>query len=514
MASNLFQPLFQPLFRPVFDSATRGRAGAATWTPASISAPLWLDVSDLSTMKQERTGASATTPSVVDGGVGSLFNKGTFGFWSVAASDAARPVLRTGGSIEFDGSNDLLTLALQASAVTLPDGAAHSEAGKGFTCTGLVKDLTDDTWWVGNHGKKNETTQGSESFESSVVHLSEDFSTILGEITVTSLGETPNTVQGVALDTAAGNLYFMNGSTILKVSKLGALLATLTPGFSINGLAYDSIADRLFGITTAGSIYAINKSTGTASLHGSIGGALSADHLCFDPTYGAAGALFVTDGANGSYSSITKYDISSASVVAAWVLRANAIEGIWADADGFVIADDAYYHNVGALNVIRTFALDKDDAPSSTRITVAGVAKSAATPSGTVALVCGGDPVGNYGLGLYFTATANQLRLILRTAGLANSVVNWTVPSATTKFAFRLEIDTVAKTAALYINGSLISSQSFTNGAGKVPLYTWTLGGAIEATGETRQSASSIWQFLATYDFDHRAQIDAFLATK
>lgn len=60
---------------------------------------IWLDASDISTMKQERTGASATTAAAVDAVVGSWLNKGTLGGWATAPTDAARPILRSDGTL-------------------------------------------------------------------------------------------------------------------------------------------------------------------------------------------------------------------------------------------------------------------------------------------------------------------------------------------------------------------------------------------------------------------------------
>lgn len=89
--------------------------GPAAWTPASIGAEVWFDASDLSTMKQDRTGASATVDAAVDSPVGSWLNKGTFGGWITAPNDSARPVLREASGLyrlDFDGVNDRLSGAL------------------------------------------------------------------------------------------------------------------------------------------------------------------------------------------------------------------------------------------------------------------------------------------------------------------------------------------------------------------------------------------------------------------
>lgn len=88
------------------------------WTPALVSAAVWIDPSDLGTMFQERTGATATTPAVIDGAVGTMANKGALGGYFIADGDANRPILRNSGDVfwlEFDGAGDGLRLTLGAS---------------------------------------------------------------------------------------------------------------------------------------------------------------------------------------------------------------------------------------------------------------------------------------------------------------------------------------------------------------------------------------------------------------
>lgn len=66
---------------------------------------------------QERTGASATTPSAVGDPIGSLKNWGTKGGWLVAPSDAARPIMRASGAVRYmesDGVDDELMAELAA----------------------------------------------------------------------------------------------------------------------------------------------------------------------------------------------------------------------------------------------------------------------------------------------------------------------------------------------------------------------------------------------------------------
>lgn len=74
---------------------------------AGVPVEIWLDPSDLSSMKQDLTGAAATTAAVVDSPVGSILNKGRLGGWITCADNASRPILRSSGGkywLEFSGS--------------------------------------------------------------------------------------------------------------------------------------------------------------------------------------------------------------------------------------------------------------------------------------------------------------------------------------------------------------------------------------------------------------------------
>lgn len=73
--------------------------------PLALSPTLFFDLSDGSTLFQERTGGSATTPSVVGDPIGSIQNQGSVGGWATAPSDSARAT-RQAGYGDFDGSDD------------------------------------------------------------------------------------------------------------------------------------------------------------------------------------------------------------------------------------------------------------------------------------------------------------------------------------------------------------------------------------------------------------------------
>jgi hypothetical protein len=116
----------------------------------------WLDPSDLSSMKQDRTGASATTAAAVDSPVGSWFNKGTAGGWLTAPSDAARPILRQSGALfylEFDGASNYFSLPATISITTDMTfvRGAHRTAVQDNSGMATSTDRPYEAYWAGDN---------------------------------------------------------------------------------------------------------------------------------------------------------------------------------------------------------------------------------------------------------------------------------------------------------------------------------------------------------------------------
>ena len=80
-------------------------AFAPTALFGASEAGVWYDPSDLSSMFQDSAG---TTPAAVDSPVGRINDKSGNGNNAVQATAAARPILRAGGYLEFDGVDDFL----------------------------------------------------------------------------------------------------------------------------------------------------------------------------------------------------------------------------------------------------------------------------------------------------------------------------------------------------------------------------------------------------------------------
>lgn len=93
-------------------AAMAGSGGGGVVLPAVGTGAIW-DISDLSTLFVERTGASATTAASVNGVVGTVIDASGNGWHLTAPSDAARPILRQAGSLyylEHDGTDDYFNI--------------------------------------------------------------------------------------------------------------------------------------------------------------------------------------------------------------------------------------------------------------------------------------------------------------------------------------------------------------------------------------------------------------------
>lgn len=129
--------------------------GVLASAPATAIAPkIWFDASDLSTMKQERTGAAATTAAVVGQPVGSWRNKGSLGGWAVIDADAKRPILQQSANgfyeLLFDGVDDLLRLpapALNLASIEIYLGVRYAGVGgtNAFSTGGGILSLAPAT---------------------------------------------------------------------------------------------------------------------------------------------------------------------------------------------------------------------------------------------------------------------------------------------------------------------------------------------------------------------------------
>lgn len=271
----------------------------------------------------------------------------------------------TSGVLTFDTTNNPIALYegrqyTGSSGITLPSNVSGGTVGKGFTCTGLSK-FSDGTWLVGNHGWPNET-QTPITLAASLVHLSSDFQTVLHEAVGTAITPTyTGSLQGVAIDTD-NTIWFCApqfGKVVHVHSHLSGTFGALIGSFDLalaNGITVDTIRNQLI-IVTNGVSSTVDKVAKWYAKDGTLqattlglGSLDIPDHFHFDATWGTAGMLWVTSGANHTPGRIDAYDLASGTQCYQWLVKeCGAIEGIHVERSGgevtIYLANDGWYHN-------------------------------------------------------------------------------------------------------------------------------------------------------------------------
>lgn len=452
-----------------------GKAGISAFTPSRLAGLVsaW-------SANQAAISSGTSISSVTPYGAVPVFQQEGSGF---------QPTL-TSGRIKFTSTSSQFLSAnriVSASTVTLPNGAGGSSTGKGFTCTGLVRDTTDGTWWVGNYGKTDFASSGAATFAASIVHMSGDFSAIIAEITLASLGITQNTTlagpQGVTIDTSDNTIWFASPetNTVYHISKAGALLGSLPTviavanGAGSNGLTYDPVAGQLVTMladSVVGDSIVVswfNKTTGAVTRTITVSALWGSDHLFINPA--EPGYLYLTGGGDvvAQPDTILKVNAATGAVVASYsLIGTDAVEGLYILGSTMYVANDAFFHN-SELNQIVTYPLPTQTnvypaiAP---RYQIFGTAHIPASLASSHCLISLGWPLkeaagpSGAGAGLYFPSGSTALLRFLVGAPIAIPLAfDWAV-TTTTAFLFFLDVDTVGQTAALYLNGTLVSSQS------------------------------------------------------
>lgn len=433
-----------------------------------------------------------------------------------AAQNKSGVTFTANSFLTYDGTLNGLTqpLVRNSTFVTrqnLPDTAYGyvGAPGLGFTCTGMAKDPTNGTWWVVNFGRISSSVV---VYTPSLMNVSSDFSTKISEIDLLTAYPSIGNVQGLAYDTSDNTLWFTDSdnNAIGHISKTGTVLTGLSLAFSPNSLTYDPTLNCLIYNQTSSIIWA-NKTTGATIKSITSGGGY--DHLYFDSTSGVSGTLWGSYGPNGAPAGINRYDVATQLWTGHWSIpEIQAVEGLHCVGGVLTLVEDARYHNVGYLtNSAAVYNLIEPNPSPMTRVVVSGKMRCKTVPGSTKAFAGGGSGLNGYGIELALPSGGTTFRLIIG-AGQSPITVNWTVSLMTTAFRFYLDINLTAATAALYINGSLVSSQAIAGIKASIPDMYWNIGGAVEAD-IVRGNDSEIQAFLMSRVGGKFAETDAALVS-
>ena len=128
----------------------------------------------------------------------------------------------------------------------MPD-TAGSPAGTGFTCTGFAWDAENGEFLLGNIGQDLSTSKG---MSSTIVPLSSDFSTVLGEIDLYETFPDMKDIQGLCVDGADPTIWFCSfgEGKVRHITRGGDPLDEICIE-QPTGIAYDSRTECLWVLT-------------------------------------------------------------------------------------------------------------------------------------------------------------------------------------------------------------------------------------------------------------------------
>ena len=419
------------------------------------------------------------------------------------------------GEIDFDGSNDHLNvnfnydLGLVVSAVQdLPD-AQGGDAGEGFTCTGIVLDPQDDTFWISNDGRGNAPT---DTHECSLVNVSKNGATKLAELDMqTVIGQT--SLQGIAYDTSNNSLWVSaNNARAHNINKTtGAQLSEFNYASDggASALSYDSNNNNLLITGLDGTIRRYSK---TGSLIESIvSGVSNVDQSFYDASNNI---LWLTSGSNNSEGAIYPFNLNTETLGQEYYMTGvDAIEGVYIDipSNQIYMTSDGYFHDTAsAKNRLLRYDFNygqllneiKPGFDVYARLKVNAI-------SGTDAIFSFDDPLGADGIAVFITSATNA-RIIYRDDGAGSAVENVTIDNITTQEElWRFAYDINTGTFSVYKNGELQGS-AVNNSV--IPSYSFSqfmLGDVPESGRELNMSISKLAVFDRVLTDAEAAQIEA-----
>ncbi len=251
--------------------------------------------------------------------------------------------------------------ALQPSSVAtigLPD-VAKGNAKNGFTCTGLTFDESENCFYAGNYGKELPSDSAQNM---TIVKLSRDCKTNLGEIDLHKKIPALKDVQGITVDTSDNTLWLASPSNdaIYHITKEGKILNSYHYK-NANGLAYDSRTDSLWVMNNSnvqGTVTICNLNKKGKLLWGmKMNNIFHSDQLYLDA---AKNTLYFTAGANydgGNY--VYRVNLTEKSCSLAYVLPDSySIEGL-SVVDGLMyVCNDGHFHQAAIQkNIMKVYDL-------------------------------------------------------------------------------------------------------------------------------------------------------------
>lgn len=239
-------------------------------------------------------------------------------------------------------------------AIHLPD--IHN-TGHGWTCTGLAYDAQSETFLVGDIGKELPTSSG---FASQIVRIQPDFETVVGTIPLYTEFPNMQDIQGLAIDTSDGSIWFCSHSEglIRNIDTSGNGIKSISISGGVSGIAYDRKHDYFWILTSStNKILKVSKS-GEIIEQYAFGYNDALDQCFLDE---GRGLLYITAGTNyAGRNNVYCFNTVTHEQSIACTVDSYSVEGIWlGDTDKMIILNDGYYHSAAVpYNQVNIYTIE------------------------------------------------------------------------------------------------------------------------------------------------------------
>lgn len=245
------------------------------------------------------------------------------------------------------------------STVAMPD-VAGGPVGKGFTCTGLNRDASSGEWLVGNVGQDLPTNE--KGVHSTIVRLSGDFSSVLGEIDLHDAFPAMKDIQGLCVDGTDQTIWFCSfgEGKVRHITRDARSLGEINID-QPTGIAYDSRTDTIWVLTYAQLIRFSKDGKQLESFDVNVKGQ---DQLWLDEANDVmyfTGGINYTDSIFKGDNAVWSVDLKTGAFNEVYVLADSyAVEGLYMSEGKMYVLNDGYYHSAKVpVNQVNVYDIER-----------------------------------------------------------------------------------------------------------------------------------------------------------
>lgn len=209
-----------------------------------------------------------------------------------------------------------------------------------ITCTGLTFDTYDNSFWIADYGKIDNSEK-----KPRIIEIDSKFNKVIKIVNLDKINSNDFNLQGIAYDERNNNLFLATGNYVYNIDKEGNVIKKIDLGiykkYSANGISYDISNDTIWVLMYYKYLLHYDK-------NGNLLGKIKFNYKDQDHIYTENNILYASMGADyaGNNNFVLKYDLTQNKVEDVYrVENSFAIEGIYLLNNKLYVVNDGYFHS-------------------------------------------------------------------------------------------------------------------------------------------------------------------------